>query len=55
MLVCLVARELVQAGDDQILILEVVPGRTLLHLLAAEDLELDAELFQQLVLPLLSE
>ena len=53
LLVLLVARQLIQSADELVLFIEVVAGGALLLFLAAEDLELDAELFQQLVLPLL--
>ena len=54
-LVLLVARELVETADQLVLLVEIIAGGALLLLLAAEDLELDTKLLQQLVLPLLRE
>ena len=53
LLVLFVARQLIQSADELVLFIEVVAGGALLLLLAAKDLELNTELFQQLVLPLL--
>ncbi|MNZ54650.1 hypothetical protein D3C78_725570 [compost metagenome] len=55
LLVVLAARQLVKTSDQQVSLFEVVAGGALLLLLAAEDLEFDAELLQQLILPLLGQ
>ena len=52
LLVILVARKLVEPRDQAVLLTEVVAALTLLLLFAAEQFEIEAELFTQFVLPL---
>ena len=50
-----VARELVQAGNDQVVLDEPVPGACSLQLVVGQNLEGEMELLVEFVLPLLGQ